>query len=171
MDLLRDLHRNGATICMVTHDPRYAKFADRTVHMFDGRIVEVSTFSGRPTNFVVISPQCSACHALLTRLAAGETVGDPFDRQVFVSLGDTASANELLKAAGIRPDDGPVLIDEYGALRSKWGVKATPVTLMVDDQMRIRQQVRGSIIIRESPSEAQEKSAPQVFAPVGWLRV
>jgi len=40
MDLLRDLHRNGATICMVTHDPRYAKFADRTIHMFDGRIVE-----------------------------------------------------------------------------------------------------------------------------------
>ncbi len=42
MDLLRKLHRNGATICMVTHDPRYAKFADRTIHMFDGRIVEES---------------------------------------------------------------------------------------------------------------------------------
>ena len=40
MNLLRSLHQNGATICMVTHDPRYAKFADRTVHMFDGRIVE-----------------------------------------------------------------------------------------------------------------------------------
>ncbi len=42
MDLLRELHRNGATICMVTHDPRYAKFADRSVHLFDGRIVEES---------------------------------------------------------------------------------------------------------------------------------
>ena len=40
MGLLKDLHRNGATICMVTHDPRYASFADRTIHMFDGRIVE-----------------------------------------------------------------------------------------------------------------------------------
>jgi putative ABC transport system ATP-binding protein len=40
MDLLADLHRQGATICMVTHDPRYAKAADRTVHLFDGRIVE-----------------------------------------------------------------------------------------------------------------------------------
>jgi putative ABC transport system ATP-binding protein len=40
MDLLRDLHREGATICMVTHDPRYAEFAQRTVHLFDGRIVE-----------------------------------------------------------------------------------------------------------------------------------
>ncbi len=40
MTLLRELHRNGSTICMVTHDPRYAEFADRTIHMFDGKIVE-----------------------------------------------------------------------------------------------------------------------------------
>src|SRR5271169_5873153 len=40
MDLLRDLHREGATICMVTHDPRYADFAQRTVHLFDGQIVD-----------------------------------------------------------------------------------------------------------------------------------
>ena len=42
MDLLRELHRGGATICMVTHDPRYAKYADRNIHLFDGRIVEES---------------------------------------------------------------------------------------------------------------------------------
>jgi putative ABC transport system ATP-binding protein len=42
MELLRDLHRNGATICMVTHDQRYANFADRSIHLFDGRIVEES---------------------------------------------------------------------------------------------------------------------------------
>lgn len=42
MDLLRELHRGGATICMVTHDPRYAKYADRTIRLFDGRIVEES---------------------------------------------------------------------------------------------------------------------------------
>lgn len=40
MDLLRDLHRTGATICMVTHDPRFARYADRTIHLFDGRIVQ-----------------------------------------------------------------------------------------------------------------------------------
>ena len=39
MQLLSDLHQNGATICLVTHDPRYSRFADRTVHLFDGRIV------------------------------------------------------------------------------------------------------------------------------------
>jgi putative ABC transport system ATP-binding protein len=42
MDLLRDLHQNGATICMVTHDPRYALYAERQIHLFDGRIVEES---------------------------------------------------------------------------------------------------------------------------------
>jgi putative ABC transport system ATP-binding protein len=40
MDLLRELHEGGATICMVTHDPRYARHAQRTIHLFDGRIVE-----------------------------------------------------------------------------------------------------------------------------------
>src|SRR2546425_11885052 len=40
MDLLRELHRGGATICMVTHDARFARHADRSVHLFDGRVVE-----------------------------------------------------------------------------------------------------------------------------------
>ena len=40
MELLRELHREGATICMVTHDPRFAKHAERTIHLFDGRVVE-----------------------------------------------------------------------------------------------------------------------------------
>src|SRR2546426_3829605 len=40
MELLRELHRSGATICMVTHDPRYARHADRSIHLFDGRVVE-----------------------------------------------------------------------------------------------------------------------------------
>ena len=40
MELLAELHRDGATICMVTHDERYASQAGRTIHLFDGRIVE-----------------------------------------------------------------------------------------------------------------------------------
>jgi putative ABC transport system ATP-binding protein len=46
MELLRELHRGGATICMVTHDPRYAAHADRTVELFDGRVVEERTAAG-----------------------------------------------------------------------------------------------------------------------------
>ena len=40
MGLLSDLHKQGATICMVTHDPRFARHADRAIHLFDGRVVE-----------------------------------------------------------------------------------------------------------------------------------
>jgi putative ABC transport system ATP-binding protein len=40
MELLRELHRGGATICMVTHDERYSRHADRSIHLFDGQVVE-----------------------------------------------------------------------------------------------------------------------------------
>jgi len=40
MDLLRELHRGVATICMVTHDSRYARHADRLIDLFDGRVVD-----------------------------------------------------------------------------------------------------------------------------------
>jgi putative ABC transport system ATP-binding protein len=46
MSLLQELHREGATICMVTHDPRFARHADRTIHLFDGRVVEESVEVG-----------------------------------------------------------------------------------------------------------------------------
>jgi putative ABC transport system ATP-binding protein len=42
MELLHELYMNGATICMVTHDPRYARHAQRQIHLFDGRVVDES---------------------------------------------------------------------------------------------------------------------------------
>jgi putative ABC transport system ATP-binding protein len=42
MQLLRELHREGATICMVTHDDRFARHAERTISLFDGKVVEES---------------------------------------------------------------------------------------------------------------------------------
>ena len=47
MGLLDELHADGATICSVTHDPRYAKHAERVVHLFDGRIVEEQEAAAR----------------------------------------------------------------------------------------------------------------------------
>ena len=46
MELLRTLNRAGATVCMVTHDPRYAKHADRSIHLFDGRVVDEQRAEG-----------------------------------------------------------------------------------------------------------------------------
>ena len=43
MELLDELHRQGSTICMVTHDARYASHADRAVHLFDGELVDRET--------------------------------------------------------------------------------------------------------------------------------
>jgi putative ABC transport system ATP-binding protein len=45
MQLLHGLHAEGATICMVTHDPRYARAAGRSIHLFDGRIVDEKTMA------------------------------------------------------------------------------------------------------------------------------
>jgi putative ABC transport system ATP-binding protein len=42
MDLLQDLHQRGSTVCMVTHDPRYHSYAQRTIHLFDGQVVDES---------------------------------------------------------------------------------------------------------------------------------
>jgi putative ABC transport system ATP-binding protein len=39
MDLLKELHEKGSTIVMVTHDPRYEEYAERSVHLFDGEVV------------------------------------------------------------------------------------------------------------------------------------
>ena len=46
MELLGGLHENGATICMVTHDERFARHAERTVHLFDGCVVEETVEAG-----------------------------------------------------------------------------------------------------------------------------
>ena len=48
MQLLSDLHKGGATIVMVTHDARFARHADRTIHIFDGRVVQ-EQFETDPT--------------------------------------------------------------------------------------------------------------------------
>ncbi len=40
MDLLKELHKEGATLCVVTHDPRYSGMAERTIHLVDGRIIQ-----------------------------------------------------------------------------------------------------------------------------------
>ena len=42
MELLEELHRDGATIVMVTHDPQLAARAQRNVHVIDGQVVDVS---------------------------------------------------------------------------------------------------------------------------------
>lgn len=48
MELLKELHQDGATICMVTHDDRFSRYAERTVHLFDGKVVDEHTSEPDP---------------------------------------------------------------------------------------------------------------------------
>ncbi len=43
MTLLRELHEGGATIVVVTHDPRYLRAAQRSVYLYDGRVVPAAS--------------------------------------------------------------------------------------------------------------------------------
>ena len=43
MQLLKALHDEGSTICMVTHDPRYAEHTNRSIHLFDGQVTNGAT--------------------------------------------------------------------------------------------------------------------------------
>jgi putative ABC transport system ATP-binding protein len=52
MGLLRELHQGGATICMVTHNPEYARQASRSIHLFDGRLVDEAHAPARPIETV-----------------------------------------------------------------------------------------------------------------------
>ena len=42
MDILNNLNKQGTTICMVTHDVRYAGHASKQIHLLDGKIIEYS---------------------------------------------------------------------------------------------------------------------------------
>jgi putative ABC transport system ATP-binding protein len=60
MMLIGELHREGATICMVTHDPRYARHADRTIHLFDGCVTTEPPPDEDP---LVVPPRSTAAAA------------------------------------------------------------------------------------------------------------
>jgi len=47
MALLRELHAEGATICLVTHDARHARDAQKTIHLFDGQVVQEARATSR----------------------------------------------------------------------------------------------------------------------------
>jgi len=84
VDLLRQLHREGATICMVTHDPRYASVADRTIHLFDGRIVEetVGTHTDDCVSTIVERYRAADNSRIAFKLLPPKTVADDHDAMI-----------------------------------------------------------------------------------------
>ena len=60
MQLIGELHSEGATICMVTHDPRWANYADRTINLFDGRVVEDDVLADQQLIHHVVAEESAA---------------------------------------------------------------------------------------------------------------
>jgi peroxiredoxin len=134
---------------------------DLTLSTFDGSRLRISHFAGHATHFVVVAPNCSACGELLSRLqkAASDDSG-AMERHVIVSMGNRAATAELLQVAGMVPNSS-VLIDEDEKIKGAWGVRATPVTLEVDEQLKVLRQIIGAADLRQLPPLVQLSGAPQ----------
>lgn len=113
-----------------------------TLALLDGTGTQLSQFSGTPTAFALVSPGCSACETYLELLRDGVSV-TAAGRTVIISLGDEATTREMLDKTGGTPAQ-PVLIDGDGRVRAEWGVTTTPVTVVVDEHMRVLHQILGT---------------------------
>ena len=90
MDLLAELHREGATIVMVTHDPRYARHADRDIHLFDGQIVGDERGQGarrlEAGRRVVFLPCSTGTSKAILQLIAGVSAETSTYQSMYVSV-------------------------------------------------------------------------------------
>lgn len=98
---------------------------------------------GKKTALSIVSAGCSHCRDLLNSIAKGSPFdGDQVDRIVLVSISSPASTRELLD--GIRlPAIVPVLVGENGSIKDRWGVRGTPVTVIVDEDLKVVRQIVG----------------------------
>ncbi len=100
MELLKNLHREGATICMVTHDPRFARHADRNIHLFDGKIVAEGEAHGSDSR-VSIRNENSRSLALALRSGRDDNS---------VGLRELIPATELSSRPERSAVEGPVVV-------------------------------------------------------------
>jgi hypothetical protein len=112
-----------------------------------GRPVKSSALKGTRQAIVVVSPTCAPCVEHVKEIAAGERDLDPLDatlqRHVVVCLSDADAAAGFLERVGI-DEDVQVLFDRDHELTRRWGISATPTTVIVDDELRVVRQVYGT---------------------------
>lgn len=110
-----------------------------------GEPATLTAFRGQPTAFVVISPGCGPCHDVLGALSHGtalEENGLSGRQRVVISLGSGPETAPLIQQVGLPPNI-PVLIDLDHSLRDQWGIRTTPTTVIVDEQLIFRQHMVG----------------------------
>ena len=112
-----------------------------------GDPVKSSALKGTRQAIVIVSPTCAPCVEHVKEIAAGERDLDPLDatlrRHVVVCLSDADAAAGFLERAGIE-SEAQVLVDREHELTRRWGISATPTTVIVDDELRVVRQVYGA---------------------------
>jgi hypothetical protein len=119
-----------------------ATLPDATWFTAHGEPKSAHEFSGEKMAFAVISPGCDGCAIAIERIL--KEGPDPLDESlrdfVLVSLGDPAHTAAMTEKFNI-PGDVPTFLDRDSEIRRKWGVTATPFTVIVDQDMRVVRQV------------------------------
>lgn len=117
-----------------------------TLHTLSGDPATVSAFSGTTTAFSIVSPHCPACLGLLKEIAEAEMGADKYHStvpdRIVISIGSSHETAELLRQVQM-PQKVPVLIDTENNVMNTWGITGTPITVVVNDQMKVTKQVIG----------------------------
>lgn len=116
-----------------------ALLPDITFHTLSGISRSTASFQGTKTAFSIVSPDCSACQSLLAELSKNNINPDPIDptvqNSVIVSIGDVNSTVEITSKLSL--DHSSILVDTEGEVAQEWGIRTTPTTVIVDDQLRV----------------------------------
>lgn len=119
---------------------------DVNLASLSGESVPASIFLGEKTAITIISPTCSPCREILEGIIKGTWEPDPRDKTVqrlaVVSLGNTRETTEMIQQIGL-PQKIPVYMDVESGVQNTWGIKGTPTTIIVDDQLTVVKQIFG----------------------------
>jgi hypothetical protein len=124
----------------------------------DGTTTTIGQFAGKNTAFVIVSSDCTHCQEILAHMVGnGFHTRHDLPRIVIMSLSDIPQAIDLATKFDLG-DAYPVLADVKGQVKNRWGIKATPVTVLVDEAMRVYRQLFGPMLL------TPELAAPQMSA-------
>lgn len=123
------------------------RLPDVTWRTLAGDPVTIGTLDSHRQAVALVSPSCEPCLAYLRDIAAATLDPDPLDRSVrlgvVVSLGDDAETKQFLHKVGELPADVRVVVDSSREVSSRWGITATPTTIIIDDDLRVVRHIFG----------------------------
>jgi peroxiredoxin len=137
------LYRRGGQGAPATTLKAGDALPDAPIRNIQGEATRISRFRGTPTRFLIVSPQCSGCKAILEQLAHLPLDADR-GQIVVLSMADLAETISLTSDLQL-PSIYPVLLDPDGFVREKWGITATPLTVVVDQDLKVTHQFVGAI--------------------------